>query len=83
MIEDYFNSNGVVGVTPPANSNNTYFVGFALCAAIILWLKRRNQDEDDSMFIKLNNKNSWNDFIRDPLNRRRRDNDDNDFDEII
>jgi hypothetical protein len=82
MIEDYFNNNGV-GV-PATSSYNGYYVGFALAAALILWLKRRNEnDDDDAFFIKQNKKNTWGDFIRDPLNRRRKDNDDNDFDEII
>jgi len=57
MIEDYFNNaNAAPAIEDNSNnsnnSNNSIYVGFALCAAIILWLKRRTHDDDDSMFIK-------------------------------
>lgn len=84
-IEQYFNTNGVgaLGVTEPqSGSSNSYFVGFALAAALILWMRRRQDEDDDTLFVKQNNR-SWADLIRDPLNRRRNDHDDNDFDEII
>ena len=89
MIEEYFNANGVLGVpdvtaTTTGGSNNSYYVGFALVAALIMWLKRRKEeDDDDTLFIKQNSDRSWANFIRDPLNRQRRDNDNDDFDEII
>ena len=81
-IENYFNSNGVLGVSEPQpGSSNSYFVGFALVAALVVWMRRRQDEDDDTLFVKQNNR-SWADVIRDPLNRKR-DHDDNDFDELI
>ena len=54
-IEEYFNSNGVgaLGVSEPqSGSSNSYYVGFALAAALILWMRRKQDEDDDTLFIK-------------------------------
>ena len=54
-IEEYFNSNGVgaLGVSEPqSGSSNSYYVGFALAAALIQWMRRKQDEDDDTLFIK-------------------------------